>query len=121
MTDAIDHVLADRQTSHGNYADTARTVQHLKQAMREGNNWSILSDMQREALDMIVMKIGRILSGDPDHVDHWDDITGYARLVAAPLRNNKPKLPKKDAVDAIAELAARAKPNPIDIMPVEGA
>lgn len=114
MTDAIDNVLADRQTSHGNYADTARTVQHLKQAMREGNNWSILSDMQRETLDMIVMKIGRILSGDPDHVDHWDDITGYARLVAAPLRGKKPKTPveRHAAVDAISELALRAANKP---------
>ena len=94
MADAIDHVLADRQTSHGNYADTARTVQHLKGAMREGNNWAILSDIQRESLDMIQMKIGRILSGDPDHVDHWDDITGYARLVAAPLRDQTSKRPQ---------------------------
>ena len=85
MKDIIDNVLADRQTTHGDYADTARTAQRLKQAIREGNNYAILTDIQRESLDMIVMKIARILSGDPGHADHWDDITGYARLVSVPL------------------------------------
>ncbi len=92
MKDQIDNVLADRQTTHGNYADTSRTAQHLRQAMREGNNWFILTDMQRESLDMIAMKIARIMSGDPSHADHWDDITGYARLVSVEL-HNKPERP----------------------------
>jgi len=102
MKDAIDNVLADRRISHGEYADTARTVQHLKGAMREGNNWSILSDVQRESLDMIQMKIGRILSGDPDHADHWDDITGYARLVAAPLHHKTTSAAIDKAVGVIS-------------------
>jgi len=85
MKDQIDNVLADRQATHGHYADTARTAQHLRQAMREGNNWAILTDMQRESLDMIAMKVARIMSGDPSHADHWDDITGYARLVSVEL------------------------------------
>jgi hypothetical protein len=91
LKDQIDNVLADRQTTHGNYADTARTAQHLRGAMREGNNWSILTDTQRESLDMIAMKIARILSGDPQHADHWDDITGYARLVSTSLHDVTPK------------------------------
>jgi hypothetical protein len=33
-------------------------------------------------LEMIAHKIGRVLAGDPNHADHWDDIAGYARLVA---------------------------------------
>jgi hypothetical protein len=44
--------------------------------------WSRLDHSQAEALDMIAHKIGRILAGDPNHADHWDDIAGYARLVA---------------------------------------
>jgi len=40
------------------------------------------SDGQIEALEMICVKMARILAGDPDHADHWDDIAGYARLVA---------------------------------------
>jgi hypothetical protein len=31
---------------------------------------------------MIVHKISRIVNGNPDKVDHWVDIAGYATLVA---------------------------------------
>lgn len=36
---------------------------------------------QREALDMIFHKIGRIVCGDPNYADSWHDIAGYAKLV----------------------------------------
>jgi hypothetical protein len=38
---------------------------------------------------MIAHKIGRILNGDPDYIDSWDDIAGYAKLVADRLRGNE--------------------------------
>jgi len=125
MADQIDNVLADRQTTHGNYADTSRTAQHLRQAMREGNNWAILTDMQRESLDMIAMKIARVLSGDPSHADHWDDITGYARLVSKTL-HAKPDTTRhggqvvtntttdRDARDELMRLAARPAPRAVE-------
>jgi hypothetical protein len=31
---------------------------------------------------MICYKMGRILSGDSNNLDHWDDIAGYATLVS---------------------------------------
>ena len=31
---------------------------------------------------MIAHKIGRILAGNPDFKDHWDDIAGYAVLIS---------------------------------------
>jgi hypothetical protein len=37
---------------------------------------------------MIVHKIGRIVNGNPDKVDHWDDIAGYATLVSDRLKGN---------------------------------
>ena len=111
MADQIDNVLADRQTTHGSYADTARTAQHLRQAMREGNNWAILSDMQRESLDMIAMKIARIMSGDPDHADHWDDITGYARLVSIEL-HGKPERPAAVRPGGTIPIDPHGKPDP---------
>ena len=30
---------------------------------------------------MILHKVARILNGDPDYVDSWADIAGYAQLV----------------------------------------
>ena len=49
--------------------------------MRRGVNWKSLDDMQRETLEMVATKIGRILSGNPHEVDHWKDIAGYAQLI----------------------------------------
>ena len=48
--------------------------------MKSGTNWISLSDEQAESLEMIALKIARILSGNPDYSDHWDDVIGYAKL-----------------------------------------
>jgi len=40
---------------------------------------------QKEALEMIQHKIGRILNGDQYYHDSWHDIIGYAKLVADTL------------------------------------
>ena len=78
-------ILAEREASHGDFADTARTAQSLKYVMHAGKNWSDLTMVQQEALDKIASKIARILSGDPKHKDHWLDVEGYARLVSEKL------------------------------------
>lgn len=87
----LNEVLADRLKSHGEYRDHARRTQMLKACIHEGQNWSRLSDIQKESLEMFAHKIGRILEGNPDHEDHWDDIAGYAKLVADRLREDKSK------------------------------
>ena len=43
-----------------------------------------LSPVQREAVDMICLKLSRIISGQSHFRDHWDDIAGYARLATEP-------------------------------------
>lgn len=82
----IKSILADRAKTHGDYAQHAGTTQCLKSVMRNTRNWGDLTPSQTECLEMIAHKIGRILSGDPNHTDHWDDISGYATLVAEQLR-----------------------------------
>jgi hypothetical protein len=47
------------------------------------------ADDQWEALEMIVHKMGRIVNGNPDEVDHWVDIAGYATLVADRLQGRE--------------------------------
>ena len=75
------NVLDERQKTHGDYYNTAATAQALKDEMRRGKNWKSLDDMQRETLEMVATKIGRILSGNPHEPDHWKDIAGYAMLI----------------------------------------
>jgi len=81
-TTAIDALLAERGKRYGSFAGHAAITQDLKLVMQATDRWADLADDQREALEMIAHKIGRILNGDPDYDDSWVDIAGYARLVA---------------------------------------
>jgi len=85
MSDGNARQLIDsRQQTHGDWPVTARIAQKLKACLEDeilkSPKHVRLSAEQREALDMILAKIARIVSGDPNHADHWDDIAGYARL-----------------------------------------
>lgn len=79
MTD-IQQILNEREKTHGDYGSHATITQDLKRIIHTYD--SELTDSQRETLDMIAHKIGRILAGDPDFRDHWQDIAGYATLSA---------------------------------------
>lgn len=74
-------IIDERQKTHGDFYRVAGTAQELKDVLRRGKNWKTLDDTQRETLEMIASKIGRILSGNPHEVDHWRDIVGYATLI----------------------------------------
>ena len=78
---SIDETLKERGSRYGTFAGHAAVTQAIKSAMRQGKNWKTLADDQREALEMVAHKIGRILNGDPDYVDSWHDIVGYTQLV----------------------------------------
>lgn len=80
-----DSLIRERSETHGDFADVARISQVIRYQMRESRNWSDLSLVKREALDCIVGKIARILSGDSEFPDHWRDIQGYARLGEQPI------------------------------------
>lgn len=81
----VDATLAERGSRYGSFTGHARITQALKRAMVDSPNWSLLLDDQREALEMVAHKIGRILNGDPNYLDSWHDIIGYTRLVETRL------------------------------------
>lgn len=81
MTD-IAATLAERGKRYGEFPDHATVTQQLKRVMYGFNPALRLADDQKEALDMIAHKLGRIINGDPDYADSWVDIAGYAKLVA---------------------------------------
>jgi hypothetical protein len=81
-TNDVSATLAERGSRYGEFAQHALYTQDLKRAMqRVPSNWRKLSDDKKEALEMVVHKIGRILNGDPEYIDSWHDIIGYVRLV----------------------------------------
>lgn len=82
-------ILEERGSRYGAFADNAEVSQGIKHHMQSSINWYNLAPDQREALDQIAAKISRMLTGDANYVDNWDDIAGFATLVAERLRSEK--------------------------------
>lgn len=83
--DTTERLITERGSRYGKFKDGAEIMQELKDVMREVDGWRNLMPSQREALDMIQHKIGRILNGDPTYDDSWKDIAGYATLIVNEL------------------------------------
>lgn len=81
---SVDTVLDSRAQDYGAFKDGAQLMQGLKRLMADHaqRHNKTFADDQWEALEMIIHKVGRIVNGNPDKVDHWTDIAGYAKLVA---------------------------------------
>lgn len=79
----LDETLSERGNRYGKFIDNAEIAQDLKAYIRDTQSYSILAADQREALDNICIKMSRILSQgtDPEYVDNWVDMAGYASLV----------------------------------------
>lgn len=75
--------LNEREFTHGDFNLTAQYAQGFKEIIKERGG--SLTELQKEALDMISSKMARILCGNPNEPDHWKDIAGYATLVERSL------------------------------------
>lgn len=84
--DKIEETLKERGSNYGSFADNAVTTQLLKIHFRSRPSWSAMDAYHKEALDMIVHKLARIVNGDPNYIDSWVDIAGYATLVAKEIQ-----------------------------------
>lgn len=82
----LETLTQERGKTHGRWLDHAGYSQALKVVMyraereRRERGQEPLNPMQRESIEMIFHKIGRILAGEAGFQDHWDDIAGYATL-----------------------------------------
>ena len=81
---SVGKVLEARGQDYGKFRDSAALMQGIKRLLADhaARHNKLFADDQWEALEMIVHKISRIVNGNPDKVDHWVDIAGYATLVA---------------------------------------
>lgn len=78
---AVENTLEERGKRYGEFSHHALISQDLKMIIHRTDGWKRLGVDQAEALDMIMHKIARILNGDPNYMDSWHDIAGYATLV----------------------------------------
>lgn len=79
--DEITATLAQRGERYGEFTNFASICQQLKNVAHNAPNWATIPDDCREAVDMILHKVSRVLNGDPNYADNWHDIQGYAKLV----------------------------------------
>ena len=86
----VDDVLDSRAKDYGKFKDGAALMQGMKRLLADhaAKHDKTFADDQWEALEMIVHKVARIVNGNPDKVDNWVDIAGYATLVADRLQGN---------------------------------
>lgn len=78
---ARDPLLVERQKTHGDFGLNAAVSQSLKRVFND-YKYRGMKVEHTEALDMIALKLSRILSGQANYKDHWDDIAGYAKLAS---------------------------------------
>lgn len=84
MSSTIQKILRERAKTHGDFRENSRISQNIKDIILQeaAEDHCNLSTEQFEALDMIAHKLSRILAGNADFIDHWEDIAGYALLIA---------------------------------------
>lgn len=93
--DVVGEITAKRASVYGSFLHNAIVAQAIKTAMRnipdpdnEGSHWDDLPMDVREGLDLIALKISRIVTGSHEYLDNWDDIGGYAKIVADRIRRS---------------------------------
>jgi len=77
--DAVD-LTTHRGQTHGDWKEQATLARTLKECIHHSMGWTRMDASQQEALEMIMVKVSRICTGNPEFDDHWDDIMGYAHL-----------------------------------------
>ena len=77
----LQQTLNERGGQYGSFEEMAFTAQTLKRMLTHDG----MSNVQREAMDLICTKLARIVHGNPDNKDSWLDIAGYAQLVVLDL------------------------------------
>jgi hypothetical protein len=84
---SIENTLEERGKRYGDFYKHALITQNIKHIMAKSSSWNNCTVDQKEALEMIAHKIGRIVNGDPNYKDSWTDIIGYARLIESKLKD----------------------------------
>ena len=80
----VHDLIKTRNKHYGDFETEAMLIQELNTAVlyhAESVSEVELSPLHREAIHMILHKIGRIANGNPNHADSWQDIAGYAQMV----------------------------------------
>lgn len=76
-----DALLTTRGSTHGKFEDNAGITNTVMCVLEASPNWPVIPPYMKVGIYMIVHKMARALSGDAFYPDHWEDVSGYAKLV----------------------------------------
>lgn len=82
MSGDIEKVIKERGARYGSFWDHAEITYALKNIIYAKKPREAFPVDQRESLDMICHKLGRIVCGDHNYADSWVDIAGYSKLIS---------------------------------------
>jgi hypothetical protein len=87
-SDSTAELLDTRKDVHGQFRDNATSTILCLEALQQCPRWNELTPVTKVAIFLILQKLSRACSGDPKHLDHWQDIQGYARLVENEIKTS---------------------------------
>lgn len=103
----INDTLNDREQTYGDFATLATASQALKSVFRASPSYTSMTAVQREAMEMCIVKMCRIWYGNPMHFDSWRDMAGYATLA---VEEFSPR------ADGRSMVAAALPANPVELL-----
>lgn len=83
----VGQILEERGNRYGTFESNAKTCQLLKNVLHSQDGWYRLSYVQREAVEMMMHKISRLVNGDATYLDTVVDIAGYNQLMLEHMRD----------------------------------
>lgn len=88
----IDDLLKDRGSRYGDFGVQSQTAQAIREAFKDSLNWEVLPPYMREGLDLVAVKISRMLCGDFMYMDNVVDIIGYMTLVKTEMEKEHARI-----------------------------
>lgn len=85
----IETILAERGATYGEYPVGAKIAIDMFDVAQASPSYRKMTAAQQYAVFMILAKLSRALNGDPNHVDDWSDVVGYATLVLKTLTGDE--------------------------------
>ena len=84
---SVDDTLSQRGNTYGGIEEVARVTGNLRACVNAVYR-AKMNPVQKYCFDMILVKLGRIMCGDPSYKDNWHDIAGYATLAERGKQND---------------------------------
>lgn len=85
----LEKILAERGSNYGDYGVMSDFAQRLKAVIKSQHKFEYMPPEMKESLELICTKIARIVVGDHNVIDSWQDIAGYADLIARRLKERR--------------------------------